>query len=422
MLPRSRAFCCTVTVSGLLPLAAYQNRVPAGHAGVPSETNPPCTTCHTVTLNPPGGSVQLELAQGPVYQPGRAQRLTVRILDPDAGRRYGFQLTARTSANLQAGIFTPGSATAVTQQGGFIYINQTSSAASYSFDWIPPAEATDLIRIYLAGMAARGTRDSHVYTSSVELSPAAAPSFRRVDPVVSAASFQPRIAPGSWVALFGENLAPPGVSRIWSAAEIVDGVLPRSLEGVSVTVNDRPAAVYFVSPQQVNVQAPDDDATGPVEVKLTTPAGSAAATVSLSTLAPGVFALPPQRYRYAAAVHTDGTLAAPAGLYGGEPPTRPAKPGDIVLLFATGLGRTQPPVASGRVLLDPSPLENPTALRVRVGTVEAQVLWAGMVSAGLYQINLVVPALPPGEHLLTVEVAGIASQPDLYLPTASQNE
>lgn len=421
MSPPSRALCCITVVCWLSPLPAYQNRVPAGHAGVPGETNPPCTNCHTVTLNPVGGSVQLELANGQVYQPGRAQRLTVRILDPDAGRRYGFQLTARTSDNAQAGSFTPGSGTAVTQQGALLYINQTSSAASYSFDWIPPAGAADLIRIYLAGMAARGTRDSHVYTTSVELTPAALPSLRPVDPVVSAASFQPRIAPGSWISLFGQNLAPPGVSRIWTAAEIVDGVLPHSVEGVSVTVNNRPAAVYFVSPQQVNVQAPDDDARGLVEVKLTTAAGSAAATVSLSPLAPGLFALPPQGYRYAAAVHADGTLAAPAGLYGGEPPTRPAKPGDIVLLFGTGFGRTQPSVPSGRVLLSPSPLADPAALRVRVGAAEAQVLWAGMVSAGLYQINLVVPTLPPGEHALTVDVAGVASQPDLYLPIASPN-
>jgi len=405
----------------VLPLAAYTNRVPAGHAGVPGETNPPCTNCHTVTLNPAGGNVQLDLGEGRVYFPGRAHRITVRIVDPDVGRRYGFQLAARTTANAQAGSFAPGAGTAVTPQGGFVYINHTASAASYAFDWIAPADAVGLVRLYVAGMAARGTRDSRVYTTSVELSPAAAPSLRPVAPVVSAASFQPRIAPGSWISLFGQNLAPPGVSRIWTSADIVDGVLPRSLEGVSVTVNDRPAAVYFVSPQQVNVQAPDDEAQGMVEVRLTTATGTAAATVNLSALAPGVFALPPHGYRYPAAVHADGTLAAPAGLYGGDTATRPAKPGDILMLFATGLGRTELPVAAGRTLLSPSPLADPTALRVRVGNIEAQVLWAGIVAPGLYQINLAIPELPSGEHSLTVELAGAASQPNLYLPIASRN-
>ena len=283
-----------------LPLFSYPNRVPAGHAGVPGETNPPCAPCHTVSLNPAGGGVSVELAGGPVYTPGQSQRVTVRISDPDTARRYGFQLAARTASNAQAGTFTAGVGTALTVQAPFVYVNQTNSAASYTFEWTPPSGA-ETLRLYVAGLASRGVRDSRVYTAVQEVRPAAAagPALRAANPVVNGASYLPLVGPGAWLTIFGENLAP--AARAWNAADIVDGVLPRSLDGVSVTVNGRPAAVYYISPTQLNVQAPDDEHAGTVEVKVTTPGGSTAAFAPLGRFAPGLFAFAPESNRYAAA-------------------------------------------------------------------------------------------------------------------------
>src|SRR5438309_2203316 len=73
--------------------------------------------------------------------------------------------------------------------------------------------------------------------------------------VVSGASFQPGIVPGSWLTIKGSNLSPVA-SDTWDKA-IVDGKLPTSLDGVSVNVGSKPAYVYFISPTQINVQAPD---------------------------------------------------------------------------------------------------------------------------------------------------------------------
>ena len=77
--------------------------------------------------------------------------------------------------------------------------------------------------------------------------------------VVNAASGGAEISPGSWVSIFGENLsriAAPG--RQWAGPDFSGNNLPLSLDGVSVRINNRPAAVAFISGSQLNVQAPDE--------------------------------------------------------------------------------------------------------------------------------------------------------------------
>ncbi len=48
---------------------------------------------------------------------------------------------------------------------------------------------------------------------------------------------------------------------------------PTSLDGISVTVNGKPAFVNYVGPGQINVDAPDDTATGLVPIQVKTPLG-----------------------------------------------------------------------------------------------------------------------------------------------------
>src|ERR1035437_8178345 len=83
--------------------------------------------------------------------------------------------------------------------------------------------------------------------------------------VVNAASYDPLIAPGSFVTIYGQNLADAAAS--WDSA-ITDGkTLPTSLGGVQVQINGRKAFVDYVSPGQVNVLAPADNTTGLVDVE-----------------------------------------------------------------------------------------------------------------------------------------------------------
>ena len=74
---------------------------------------------------------------------------------------------------------------------------------------------------------------------SATFNQAAAPAVPTVSQngVVNGASFQPGIQAGSWVAIFGSLLAQTDPGRIWRGDEFVDGNLPTSLDGVSVTVN-----------------------------------------------------------------------------------------------------------------------------------------------------------------------------------------
>jgi exonuclease III len=90
------------------------------------------------------------------------------------------------------------------------------------------------------------------------------PTMMSVNAVVNGASFTSRISVGSWISIFEAELAP--TTRLWRVDEIIAGVLPTKLDGVSVLVNGNPAAVSFISPGQLNVQAPDDEALGPVSV------------------------------------------------------------------------------------------------------------------------------------------------------------
>ena len=88
----------------------------------------------------------------------------------------------------------------------------------------------------------------------------------------------------------GTNLANTNPGRIWRNDEVPNGKLPAELDGVSVTINGKAAFVYYISPMQINVQAPSDTAVGPVNVVVTNNgAVSAAATAQLQAAAPAFF-------------------------------------------------------------------------------------------------------------------------------------
>jgi uncharacterized protein (TIGR03437 family) len=229
--------------------------------------------------------------------------------------------------------------------------------------------------------------------------------------VVNGASFLPGIAPGTWITIKGTNLSI--TARSWTGSDFSgSNNLPTQLDGVSVTVNGKPAYLYFISPAQLNVLTPADAMQGSVPVQVTTAQGvSNVVSAGESALSPALFTFSPQGGRYVAAVRADGTYIGPQNLISGLA-TVPAKPGDTILLFGTGFGPTTPPSPIGQ-LINPAPLANP--LTVRIGGVPAITQFAGIVSPGEYQFNVVVPDVSNGDNAVSIEIGGSSSQSNAFL-------
>ena len=228
--------------------------------------------------------------------------------------------------------------------------------------------------------------------------------------VVNGASFLPGIAPATWITIKGTNLS--ATTRTWNSSDFSGSKLPTQLDGVSVAVNGKLAYVYFISPTQLNVLSPADATQGSVPVQVTTALGvSNVVSADESALSPALFTFSPQGGKYVAAVRADGAYVAPPNLISGMA-TVPAKPGDTVLLFGTGFGPTTPPSPTGQ-LINPAPLANPVT--VRIGGAAAITQFAGIVSPGEYQFNVVVPNVSNGDNAVSIEIGGSFSQSTAFL-------
>ncbi|HLK68485.1 MAG TPA: IPT/TIG domain-containing protein [Bryobacteraceae bacterium] len=251
--------------------------------------------------------------------------------------------------------------------------------------------------------------------------------------VLNGASFdktgQP-VAPGSLVSIFGTNLA---------AATASAGSVPisTSLSSVTVTFNNIPAPISYTSPGQVNAQVPWETlallppgTSGSVQMSVVVSNNgvlSTPTTVSLAPVSPGIFTFP-GGVGQAIAVNADGSIAAPGNA--GLPFTsHPAKAGDALVIYATGLGAVDTKVADGDVptVITSKATQQPTIL---VGGQPAQVLFAGLVGrdssgqidgfVGAYQINFTVPSgTGTGTVPLQIQMNGITSRNDVTIAVSN---
>ena len=234
-----------------------------------------------------------------------------------------------------------------------------------------------------------------------------------ISSVVNGASFQSGIEAGSWVTILGSNLAGTFPGRTWRGDEIVGGRLPTALDGVSVTIDGSPAFVEYVSPQQINVQAPSDAATGNVSVVVNNNGVlSSPAPAQLQAVAPAFFTYTGTNYAEASRYPDYAPVANPAVV----PGTVAAKPGDVLTLWGTGFGATTPAVPAGTVVTGaPVTAVPPT---VTVGGVAAAMIGAALSadSVGLYQVAIQLPAnVPTGVVALQASVSGFQAEALLYV-------
>jgi len=213
------------------------------------------------------------------------------------------------------------------------------------------------------------------------------------------------IQPGEWVSIYGTNLASSTVS--WN------GDFPTSLGGTSVTINGKAAYFSYVSPTQINLQVPNDTTIGSVPVVVTTAGGKATSTVTLAQFAPSLLLLD-SKHIAGIIVRSNGTGAYAAGAYDIIGPTGnslgyatvAAKAGDTIELFGTGLGPTNPAVPAGQTFSGAAQTTSPVTLRIN--NVSVTPAFVGLTGAGLYQINLTVPAgLGAGDVSLQAGVGGV---------------
>lgn len=175
-------------------------------------------------------------------------------------------------------------------------------------------------------------------------------------------------------------------------------------------IDGKPAYLSYVSPTQINLQAPDDSTTGIVKVTVTNAAGSVTSTVNLGQFGPSFFLLDGAHVA-GIILRSDGSGAYDGGKYDIVGPTGTslgfptvaAKPGDTVELFGVGFGPTNPQVPAGKAFSGAARAANP--VKLAIGSASLSPIFAGISAAGVYQINVTIPAgLGSGDQPL----AGIA--------------
>jgi uncharacterized protein (TIGR03437 family) len=252
--------------------------------------------------------------------------------------------------------------------------------------------------------------------------PASSASNPTIKPggVISAANFGAfsTISPGSWIEIYGSNLS--ATTRGWSAADFTGPNAPTSLDSVQVTIGGRAAFVDYVSPGQVNALVPSDVPVGPAQLVVSGPAGTSDPyIVAVETVQPGLLAPPSFRVggkQYTAALATDfRTFMLPVGAIPGVP-SRPAKPGQTIILYGIGFGSVTPNLNAGTLVSQANSLSN--SIEIRFGPTPAKLSYHGLApgATGLYQFNVVVPNVPDNPAVpLTFSLAGTIPSQTLYI-------
>ncbi len=216
-----------------------------------------------------------------------------------------------------------------------------------------------------------------------------------INATVNGFSYGPGFAPGSFIQIYGSNLA--------STTATFSTTLPTMLGSVSVLFNNQPIPLYYVSPGQINAQIPTTIAAGNATLTISNSGTiSAASTITILQAAPGIPTYLTGNITRAAARNQDNSINGPSN---------PAAAGSVMTLYFTGIGPVDNPVASGQ----PAPLTILSRATLPVGvTIGGQFVipsFAGLTpgSIGLAQVNVAIPSLATGDYPVIITVNGVAS-------------
>lgn len=453
----------------LAPAVAFaESATPSiGYTGAPTDHGgQDCSTCHNsygAANSDTTGSLQVLFENTSGYVPSVQQLIRIVVQNPNASR-WGFQMTIREQSNetLSSGTFAiptsaasssyeqvacdngtqygsapPCTTTMVRQFAEHLNAPRGDTGTAYEFDvlWTPPAQEIGRLEVYVAAVAANGDGTQYgdrVYTATQVLpnvgncALAGTPTF---ESVVNGASFQSGFSSGSMVSIYGTNFQTSGNQRVAGLGDFVNGAFPTELGCVSVEVTGpgitQPVAlpISYASFGQINAQMPEFSGTGPVNLTVTLNPGSngvnsAVATLnSLQAYAPAFFTFA-NSMSVAAEEATTYSIVADPGVVAGA---AAAKPGDIVSLFGTGFGATNPAVASGTLATAVAALTTPVTITIGGITVpSSDILYAGLSPgsiSGLYQFNVQIPSnVPSGDVPVSISIGGFETQAGVTIP------
>jgi uncharacterized protein (TIGR03437 family) len=445
----------------IVPLALVAERaMPSLHsAGVPADGGQSCSFCHN-SLGAANSDLSGSLSVTAVdYTPGLQQLIHVRVQHPRASR-FGFQMTIRavTDETLEAGTMSQvltsdpvqvrcddgsrfGTAAPCNGKREFAeHMDAPAADSSGGFDfvvaWTPPGNELGDIRVYVAAVAGDGDETAagdRVYTVIKTISALGGctlPKRPTLQTVTNGASFQQQLSSNAMISIFGLGFQVPGRTRAVGLGDITNNAFPTALACVSVLVTGAglPAQgmllpLAYVQVDQINAQAPVVPGTGPINLTVVINAGkpnelrSDVGTINLQAFAPAFFVYPNSKSIAAQVGGSSAVIANPAVVAGG----RPAKPGEVITLYGTGFGDTNPAVATGQVATGAAQLNNPITVTIGVTTLAAQdVLYAGLSPGsinGLYQFNVRIPAsAPDGDVPVSIAIGGFQTQSGTTIP------
>jgi len=238
--------------------------------------------------------------------------------------------------------------------------------------------------------------------------PNGAPTYTADSIANTASSIAGFYAPDTFISIYGQNLA--YVTKAITQNDIAAGTLPTALigTGVRVLINQIAADMWYVSPTLVNLLIPASLVAGPAIIQLEVDgiAGPAIA-ITLGAAAPSMFQVDATTVL---GTHGDGSLVTA---------TAPARRGEEIAIYATGLGPTVPAAIPNQVPLVAARLaaKDFQVLLNGVAVDPSKIDYAGVTPgyAGLFQINLTLPDDAPSNPEIRVGSGGILSPPGRFV-------
>ncbi len=336
---------------------------------------------------------------GPV---GKALPKALKVL---IGGRAGLPVAGATvSFTVKSGSATVSSNTTQTDSSGLAAVGVTFG----------PNAGSVVITASAVGTSVAPVQFTLTAGSSVAGCTASAPAIVSINSAGDYGGFG-SFASGSWLEIKGTNLSP--TTRQWGGDDFKGSNAPTSLDNVAVSINGNAGFVLYISPGQINAQAPSDSTIGNVQIAVSNCAGtSVPVNLQKQAIVPGM--LSPSVFKvggkqYLAGVLPDGNYVGNANLISGVA-FRPAKPGETIIAYGIGFGAVTPSIAPGIIVGQSNRIPN---LTIAFGTTQAAIAYAGLAPnyVGLYQFNFTVPSVADGDYVIDIQTGGQKLAQTLYL-------